>query len=194
MKIISIGGAITQRRSWRRRVVRLGGKPIRQYGRKIYGVSLTRQQRKSLRLTSSVRISRVEIIERPLLAVSRACIQANSIKLIDHCWSKQTSDCFLRKEKGLQMKAFSESGSPTRTRTRDQLINSQSLYQLSYRGSVRPEFSSSTRPKSSRQRLFYAPHDLLEGLQRAGERESQVTGRPKGTAGNNSEVRFVQEV
>ena len=25
-------------------------------------------------------------------------------------------------------------GSPTRTRTRDQLINSQSLYQLSYRG------------------------------------------------------------
>ncbi len=27
-------------------------------------------------------------------------------------------------------------GSPTRTRTRDQLINSQSLYQLSYRGIV----------------------------------------------------------
>ena len=34
------------------------------------------------------------------------------------------------------MKAFFEFGSPTRTRTRDQLINSQSLYQLSYRGFV----------------------------------------------------------
>jgi len=32
------------------------------------------------------------------------------------------------------MTAFSVFGSPTRTRTRDQLINSQSLYQLSYRG------------------------------------------------------------
>ena len=31
---------------------------------------------------------------------------------------------------------LSESGSPTRTRTRDKLINSQSLYQLSYRGIV----------------------------------------------------------
>jgi hypothetical protein len=32
------------------------------------------------------------------------------------------------------MKAFLEFGSPTRTRTTDILINSQTLYQLSYRG------------------------------------------------------------
>ena len=31
-------------------------------------------------------------------------------------------------------------GSPTRTRTRDQLINSQSLYQLSYRGIAERDF------------------------------------------------------
>ena len=35
------------------------------------------------------------------------------------------------------MRAFSENGSPTRTRTTDILINSQTLYQLSYRGIVR---------------------------------------------------------
>ena len=39
-------------------------------------------------------------------------------------------------KKGLNAEAFFEFGSPTRTRTTDILINSQTLYQLSYRGSV----------------------------------------------------------
>jgi hypothetical protein len=34
------------------------------------------------------------------------------------------------------MRTFSKGGSPGRTRTSDQLINSQPLYQLSYRGTV----------------------------------------------------------
>ena len=33
--------------------------------------------------------------------------------------------------------AVLKNGSPTRTRTRDQVINSHSLYQLSYRGMVK---------------------------------------------------------
>ena len=38
-------------------------------------------------------------------------------------------------EKGLKkLRPFPVFGSPTRTRTRDQVINSHSLYQLSYRG------------------------------------------------------------
>ena len=63
-------------------------------------------------------------------------------------------------KKALVKRAFSKAGSPTRTRTRDQLINSQPLYQLSYRGIAhtvvaRPKFWS-RRAAKSRQPVAYA--------------------------------------
>ena len=66
---------------------------------------------------------------------------------------------FKAQQKGPQMRAFSfEFGSPTRTRTRDKLINSQSLYQLSYRGIVLlfsgAEFSGKAPGKSSNPHTF----------------------------------------
>ena len=63
-------------------------------------------------------------------------------------------------------------GSPTRTRTRDQLINSQSLYQLSYRGMLdrvpdaEPNFGPRAPPSQGSVRLrqngLYAPDGFLQ--------------------------------
>ena len=97
------------------------------------------------------------------------------------------------------MEAFFEFGSPTRTRTRDILINSQSLYQLSYRGIVGTSkcaagFWSSTRSKSSRYCAFYSSYRLLQGLHRTCEGQAQVAGRPKCTARHDSDVSVIDEI
>ncbi len=52
------------------------------------------------------------------------------------------------------------SGSPGRTRTSDQLINSQSLYQLSYRGKL------SAAPQHNRVGILDQPGNQVKGTQR----------------------------
>src|SRR5215831_8142039 len=52
------------------------------------------------------------------------------------CWLLRTRRTIKKKPPEAILTAFSRYGSPGRTRTSDQLVNSQPLYRLSYRGRV----------------------------------------------------------
>ena len=95
-----------------------------------------------------------------------------------------------------------ESGSPGRTRTTDKLINSQPLYQLSYRGiaealrsarfSKNPEFKSRTRVSASHGTLD-PPDRILECIHACGKRESQIAWRSEGRSGHQRDFCLIQQ-
>ncbi len=85
-------------------------------------------------------------------------------------------------KKSPQQAGFLNFGSPTRTRTTDPLINSQLLYQLSYRGKVgtlkcRPGFWFRGGLKSSHNHAFYAIDRFFQHFHRTSEGQAHISGR-----------------
>ena len=97
-----------------------------------------------------------------------------------------------------------EFGSPGRTRTTDQVINSHPLYQLSYRGIVGCRFAAGAKLSSAGSLKSsgdpgtveggsYAAQCCLQSLQPAGKRQSDMARCSECRARHDRDLRFLKQ-